>query len=219
MHRQPEDVRDFLLRTSVLPRLSGPLTDAVTGRTDGRAMLEALDRDNLFLVPLDDQRRWYRYHHLFADMLQARLLDELPGEAPELHRRASAWLEQEGDTTAAVEHALAAGDADRAAGLVEAALPAMTKERREAQLRRWMEALPDEVYARRPVLANGYVGALMSTGETRGVEPRLRLAEEWVEAAQALPAGELPVGTPRRPPGAVAAAPGLGQDPPRRAWP
>jgi LuxR family transcriptional regulator, maltose regulon positive regulatory protein len=194
VHRQPEAVRDFLLRTSVLSRLSGPLTDAVTGRTDGRAMLEALDRDNLFLVPLDDQRRWYRYHHLFADMLQARLLDELPGEARELHHRASAWFEEEGDTTAAVEHALAAGDVDRAAGLVEAALPAMTKERREAQLRRWMEALPDEVYARRPVLANGYVGALMSTGETRGVEPRLRLAEEWVEAAQALPAGESPPG-------------------------
>ena len=153
VHRQPEAVRDFLLRTSVLPRLSGPLTDAVTGRTDGRAMLEALDRDNLFLVPLDDQRRWYRYHHLFADMLQARLLDELPGEARELHRRASAWFEQEGDTTAAVDHALAADDVDRAAGLVEAALPAMTRERREAQLRRWMEALPDEVYARRPVLA------------------------------------------------------------------
>ena len=194
VHRQPEAVRDFLLRTSVLPRLSGPLTDAVTGRTDGRAMLEALDRDNLFLVPLDDQRRWYRYHHLFADMLQARLLDELPGQAPELHRRASAWFEQEGDTTAAVDHALAAHDGDRAAGLVEAALPAMTRERREAQLRRWMEALPDEVYARRPVLANGYVGALMSTGETRGVEPRLRLAEEWVEAAQALPAGKSPSG-------------------------
>ena len=123
-------------------------------------------------------------------MLQARLLDELPGQALELHRRASAWFEQEGDTTAAVEHALAAHDGDRAAGLVEAALPAMTRERREAQLRRWMEALPDEVYARRPVLANGYVGALMSTGETRGVEPRLRLAEEWVEAAEALPAGE-----------------------------
>jgi LuxR family maltose regulon positive regulatory protein len=194
VHRQPEAVRDFLLRTSVLPRLSGPLTDAVTGRTDGRTMLEALDRDNLFLVPLDDQRRWYRYHHLFADMLQARLLVELPGQAPELHRRASAWFEQEGDTTAAVDHALAAHDGERAAGLVEAVLPAMTRERRETQLRRWMEALPDEVYARRPVLANGYVGALMSTGETRGVEPRLRLAEEWVEAAQALPAGKSPSG-------------------------
>jgi LuxR family maltose regulon positive regulatory protein len=194
VHRQPEAVRDFLLRTSVLPRLSGPLADAVTGRTDGRAMLATLDRDNLFLVPLDDQRRWYRYHHLFADMLQARLLDELPGETPELHRRASAWHEQDGDIGAAIEHALAAGDAERAAGLVEAVRPAMTKERREAQLRRWMEALPDEVYARRPVLANGYVGALMSTGETRGAEQRLRLAERWVERAGTTPSGELPDG-------------------------
>ena len=194
VQRQPEEVRDFLLRTSVLSRLSGPLTDAVTGRTDGRSVLEMLDRDNLFLVPLDDQRRWYRYHHLFADMLKARLLDELPGEAPELHRRASVWHEQDGDTSAAIEHALAAGDADRAAGLVEAVIPALTKERREAQLRRWMEALPDDVYERRPVLANGYVGALMSTGETRGVESRLRLAERWVEAALAVPAGELPAG-------------------------
>ena len=195
VNRQSEDVRDFLLRTSVLPRLSGSLADAVTGRTDGRQMLETLDRDNLFLLPLDDQRRWYRYHHLFADMLRARLLDERPGEVAELHRRASAWNEQDGDTSAAVEHALAAGDVDRAAGLVEAVIPAMTKDRREAQLRRWMDALPEEVYARRPVLANGYVGALMSTGEIRGVEGRLRIAEEWVEAARtdptALPSGLL----------------------------
>jgi LuxR family maltose regulon positive regulatory protein len=157
-------------------------------------MLAALDRDNLFLVPLDDQRRWYRYHHLFADMLQARLLDERPGEAPELHRRASAWHERAGDTAAAIEHALAAGDADRAAGLVEAAIPATTKERREAQLRRWLEALPEKVFSSRPVLANGYVGALMSTGETRGVEPRLRIAERWADAARAQPAGTLPPG-------------------------
>ncbi len=194
VHRQPDDVRDFLLRTSVLPRMSGSLADAVTGRSDGRAMLELLDRENLFLVPLDDQRRWYRYHHLFADMLQARLLDELPGAAPELHRRASAWHEQDGDTSAAIEHALAAGDTDRAADLVEKVIPALTKERREAQLRRWMEALPDEVYARRPVLANGYVGALMSTGETRGVESRLRIAERWVELARADVDGNLPAG-------------------------
>ncbi len=158
VHRQPEEVRDFLLRTSVLTRLSGPLADAVTGRTDGRAMLETLDRDNLFLVPLDDQRRWYRYHHLFADMLQARLLDELPGEAAELHRRAGTWHEQDGDTTAAVEHLLAAGDVDHAAHLVELSIRTMGRDRREAQLRRWMEALPDEVFADRPVLANGRVG-------------------------------------------------------------
>ncbi len=194
VHRQPEDVRDFLLRTSVLTRLSGPLADAVTGRTDGRAMLETLDRDNLFLLPLDDQRRWYRYHHLFADMLQARLLDERPDEVLELHRRASAWHEQDGDITVAIEHALAAGDTERAAGLVELTIRPMGQDRREAQLRRWMEALPDEVFAARPVLANGYVGALMSTGEVRGVEPRLQIAEQWVDAVRAAPAGTLPTG-------------------------
>jgi LuxR family maltose regulon positive regulatory protein len=194
VHRQPEHVRDFLLRTSILARLSGSLTDAVAGRSDGRALLEALDRDNLFLVPLDDQRRWYRYHHLFADMLQARLLDERPDEVRDLHRRASAWHERDGDITAAIEHALAAGDGERAAGLVELTIRAMGKDRREAQLRRWMEALPDEVFTARPVLANGFVGALMSTGEVRGVEPRLQIAEHWLDAIRAAPAGTVPRG-------------------------
>ena len=194
MQRQPEDVRRFLLETSILDRLSGPLCDAVTGQPGGRARLEALDRANLFLVALDDRRQWYRYHHLFADVLRARLLDEHPEQVPDLHRRASAWHEQAGNTTVAIEHALAAGDSDRAAGLVESVIPALTKQRREAQLRRWMEALPEEAFASRPVLANGYVGALMSTGEIRGVEPRLRIAESWVEAARAEPAGTLPAG-------------------------
>ncbi len=195
VHRQPEEVRDFLLRTSVLPRLSGSLADAVTGRNDGRAMLEALDRDNLFLVPLDDQRRWYRYHHLFADMLQARLLDELPGEAPELHRRASAWHEQRRRRDG--RHRPCPGRAATWTGPPTSwklSVRPMGRDRREAQLRRWMEALPDEVFATRPVLANGYVGALMSTGEIRGVEPRLRIAEQWVNEVRAAPVGTLPAG-------------------------
>src|SRR6266540_11564 len=93
LQRQSEDVRNFLLQTSILSRLSGPLCDAVTRRDGGKAMLEALDRGNLFLVPLDDRREWYRYHHLFADVLRARLLDEQPGQVPDLHRRASEWYE------------------------------------------------------------------------------------------------------------------------------
>jgi LuxR family maltose regulon positive regulatory protein len=96
LQRQPDRVQAFLLRTSILGRLSGRLCDAVTGQGGGKAMLEALDRGNLFLVPLDDRRRWYRYHRLFADVLQARLLDEQPGQVPDLHRRASAWFEQHG---------------------------------------------------------------------------------------------------------------------------
>ena len=112
-----------MLQTSILGRLSGPLCDAVTGQGGGKAMLEALDRGNLFLVSLDDRRRWYRYHHLFADVLQARLLDEQPGQVPDLHRRASEWYEQNGELSEAVRHALAAGDFERAAGLVELATP------------------------------------------------------------------------------------------------
>ena len=94
LQRQPDRVQAFLLQTSILGRLSGPLCDEVTGQGGGKAMLEALDRGNLFLVPLDDRRQWYRYHHLFADVLQARLLDEQPGQVPDLHRRASAWYQR-----------------------------------------------------------------------------------------------------------------------------
>ena len=87
-------------------------------------MLEALDRGNLFLVPLDDRRHWYRYHHLFADVLRARLLDEQPGRVPELHRRACEWYEEHGDRSEAIRHAMAGGDFERAADLVELAIPA-----------------------------------------------------------------------------------------------
>ena len=144
LQRQPDRVQAFLLQTSILDRLSGPLCDAVTGQGGGKAMLEALDRGNLFLVPLDDRRRWYRYHHLFADVLQARLLDEQPGQVPDLHRRASAWYEQNGEPSEAIGHALAAGDFERAADLVELAIPAMRRTRQEATVRGWLEALPDE---------------------------------------------------------------------------
>ena len=98
--RQTEQVRTFLLRTCLLDRLNGPLCDAVTGEPGGKSTLEALDRANLFLVPLDDNRHWYRYHHLFADMLQAHLGDERPDEVTELHRRASQWYEHNGQSIA-----------------------------------------------------------------------------------------------------------------------
>ncbi|MDD7939608.1 hypothetical protein PHK61_14385 [Actinomycetospora lutea] len=95
---QPPEVRDFLLGTSILERLSGPRCDAVTGRERGRATLAALERANLFLVPLDDRRQWYRYHHLFADVLRTHLVDERADAVPELHRRASRWFADHGDT-------------------------------------------------------------------------------------------------------------------------
>ena len=180
LERQPQPVRSFLLQTSILSRLNGSLCDAVTGQEDGKAMLEALDRGNLFLVPLDDRRLWYRYHHLFADVLRIRLVDEQPGRVHELHVRASDWYEQHGDRPEAIHHALAAEDYDRAAGLVELEIPAMQHARQEATLRRWLQALPEEVFGVRPVLSAGYAGALMATGEMEGVEARLRDAEKWL---------------------------------------
>jgi LuxR family maltose regulon positive regulatory protein len=117
LQRLPDRVRSFLLRTSVLDRLSAPLCEAVTGERGGRAMLESLDRANLFLVPLDDSRHWYRYHALFADVLHTFLLDEHRDEVPELHRRASEWHDQAGAPVPAVRHALASGDVDRVADL------------------------------------------------------------------------------------------------------
>ncbi len=188
LQRQSDRVQTFLLQTSILGRLSGPLCDAVTGQGGGKAMLEALDRGNLFLVPLDDRRRWYRYHHLFADVLQARLLDERPDQIPDLHRRASAWYQQNGEPAVAIGHAVAAGDFERAADLVELAIPAMSRTRQEATVRGWLEAIPGEVVRVRPVLSVGFAGALLSGGELEGVESRLRDAERWLDVTTGIDA-------------------------------
>jgi LuxR family maltose regulon positive regulatory protein len=183
LQRQPEDVQQFLLQTSILDRLSGPLCDAVTGLDGGKARLAALERGNLFLVPLDDRRRWYRYHQLFADVLHARLRDERPEEVPDLHRRASGWYEQNGEPPEAIRHALAAGDFGRGADMVELAIPAMLRSRQEAAVLGWLELLPDEVVRVRPVLSVGFAGTLLASGEFEGVEARLRDAEGWLDGA------------------------------------
>jgi LuxR family transcriptional regulator, maltose regulon positive regulatory protein len=180
LQRQPEAVRSFLLQTSILDRLTGALCDAVTGQDDGHARLAALERGNFFVVPLDDTRHWYRYHHLFADVLHMRLLAEHLDQVATLHRNASAWHEHHGSMADAIRHALAGGDAARAADLVERAAPAMRRSRQEATLLGWFRALPDELVRCRPVLNVAYASALMSTGDFEGVEDRLRDAERWL---------------------------------------
>ena len=170
LQRQPEDVQTFLLQTSVLDRMTGSLCDALTGQDGGRAVLEALDRDNLFLVPLDDRRQWYRYHHLFADVLQARLLDEQPGRIGDLHRLASSWFQEHGDPAEAIRHAVAGGDFGSAAALMELQMPTLQRDRRETTIRSWLEGLPDEVLRVRPVLCNDLAGARLSTGTIEGVD-------------------------------------------------
>lgn len=192
--RQPDDVRRFLLDTSILARLTGPLCDTVSpprAETDrsGKAMLELLDRANLFLVPLDGRRTWYRYHHLFGDVLLSHLLEERPEDVPELHRRAADWYAGDGQVEPAVRHALEAGDLDRAADLVEGSFRALGQERREDLVSRWAHQLPDSVLRDRPVLAVALVGGLMASNQFDGVDRRL----DHVEELLARPAADLVV--------------------------
>jgi LuxR family maltose regulon positive regulatory protein len=183
LQRQPDDVQAFLLRTSVLERMNGPLCDAVTGQRRGRATLEALDRENLFVVALDDRRQWYRYHHLFADVLRGRLLDEQPDLVGPLHGLACSWYERNGDPVEAIRHAVAGGDYSRAADLIERATPTMRRDRQEVTLRSWLEKLPNEVLSLRPVLCNALAGSRMSTGTYEGVEELLSVAQQWLDKA------------------------------------
>jgi LuxR family maltose regulon positive regulatory protein len=189
LDREPPEVRAFLLGTAILERLTGPLCDAVLATSGSSQMLQELDRRNLFVVPLDDRRGWYRYHHLFADVLRAHLLSEQPDRVPDLHRRAGAWHHDAGDVVRAVRHALAAGDVEQAAAWCELAMDHLRRNRRESVLRAWVDDLPDVVVRQRPVLALGLVGGLMSVNEFDGVEERLR----DIERQLALPEDEVVV--------------------------
>jgi LuxR family transcriptional regulator, maltose regulon positive regulatory protein len=190
LHRQSADVRKFLLETSVLGRLTAPLCDAVTGRGGGKAMLERLEHDNLFVVPLDDRREWYRYHQLFADVLGARLLEEDPATVPVLHRRASDWFEEHGDRPEAIRHTLAGEAFNRAGQLIELATPELNRARAEMTLRRWLEALPDSVIRCRPILAATFASVLMQTGEFARVDDLLATAAAAIEPGAGPPTVE-----------------------------
>ena len=162
LDRQSEPVRTFLLETSVLERLSGELCNAVTGTADGQAMLQEIERAGLFLLPLDEVRGWWRYHHLFADLLRARLGTERPGRERALHRAAAAWSQEHDLADDAVRHALAAGDADWAARLVERHVETLLGRSEGATLRRWLSALPADSVRDRPrlCLAQAYGAAM-----------------------------------------------------------
>ena len=150
---QDKQVRMFLLETSVLERLSGPLCDAVTGREGSQALLEQAERAGLFLIPLDEVRGWWRYHHLFADLLQARLQEEQPGRVATLHRRAAAWYAGCGLADDAIGHAVAAGEMLWAARIIEQHFDMVYNIRGEAaSIHRWLSVLPPEVVRSRPRL-------------------------------------------------------------------
>jgi LuxR family maltose regulon positive regulatory protein len=175
--RQPEQVMGFLLETSVLERLSGPLCDAVCGRAGSQALLESLERANLFLVPLDEVRSWWRYHHLFADLLRTRLAHERPERLPELHRAAAAWHEAHGFADDAVRHALAAGEAAWAARLVERHVEALLRRSEGATLGRWLAALPTESIRARARLCLAQAISAVVAGRLELVEPLVADAE------------------------------------------
>jgi LuxR family maltose regulon positive regulatory protein len=181
LQSQPKPIRRFLLQTAILDQLNGSLCDTVTGEEDGDARLEALQRGNFFVVPLDDKRNWYRYHHLFADVLRMHLMAEQPDQVSVLHRRASEWYERNGLRSDAIRHALAAEDFARAANLIELVMPTMNLSRQFATVLGWLKALPDELVRVRPVLSIEYALASMSCGENESVEPRLRDAEQWLD--------------------------------------
>jgi LuxR family maltose regulon positive regulatory protein len=184
---QPGQVRAFLLETSVLERLSGELCDAVTGRSGSQAMLHHIEEAGLFLVPLDEVRGWWRYHHLFADLLRARLEQEQPGRVQELHRAAAAWSDEHDLGDDAVRHALAAGDGAWAAHLVERYVDVLLRGSEGVTLRRWLSRLPVEVLRARPrlCLAQGF-NAVVS-GQVEAIEPLLDDAERAFAATGSQP--------------------------------
>ena len=191
LKRQTEPVQDFLLRTSILARMCGPLCDAVVGQDagtdgvecrDGQAMLEELQQANLFVVPLDDERKWYRYHHLFAQLLRARLDEMRPGLAANLNRRAATWHEENGLGFGAVQHALATGDHALAAAVIERTILKLDiwSSTEITTVLGWMKALPDDVVRTRPWLRLFIARTLYVSGQWETTDQMLQDLEDWL---------------------------------------
>lgn len=174
LNRQSEPLKDFLLQTSILERLNGPLCDAVTGRQDGQQTLEYLQAANLFISALDPHKQWYAYHRLFSDLLRQRLHMAHRALVVDLHRRAAEWYEQNGFPEEAIRHYLEAGDLDRAADHIADVAEATLMKSQAATLLRWVEQLPENLVRQRPSLNVYYTWALMqSTYSVAAVESRL----------------------------------------------
>jgi LuxR family maltose regulon positive regulatory protein len=183
--RQSEAIQTFLLQTCLLERLSGSLCDALTGQVQGQAMLEALERANMFVIALDDERRWFRYHHLFTDMLRSLSQQLQPESIPQLHRRACEWYEQHSALLEAIQHAFAIPDLERVAQLIEQAEMQQTWQSVAGQpqlMLSWFNALPDAIVHSRPVLCVLHARLLqMNHAEREAIEARLRDAEQSLQ--------------------------------------
>ncbi|MEN6509577.1 MAG: tetratricopeptide repeat protein, partial [Smithella sp.] len=183
LQHQSESIQTFLLRTSILDRLCGPLCDAVmvSPPASGQETLEYLERSNLFIVPLDTERRWFRYHHLFADLLRQRL--EKTKEFAEFHLRASQWHEENSDLGSAFHHAISAGDFVRATGLAETAWQGMNGSFQSVAWLGWVKKLPEDVIRVHPVLCTQLGRAFADAGEPEASELRLQDAERCLDGS------------------------------------
>ncbi|MDQ2713838.1 MAG: LuxR C-terminal-related transcriptional regulator, partial [Chloroflexota bacterium] len=190
--RQPAHIQNFLLSTAILERFTGSLCDAVTGHADGRETLAWLEQAHLFLVPLDEQRHWYRYHHLFSEFLRERLQQTCSALIPQLHHRAADWYESQGLLDEAVEHMLTTTDYEGTAHLIERHAEAILKQGAHMTILHWLRALPAEMVRASPLLNLLYAGSVGLIGQLDDAEARLRDIE------QVLAVAGLPVAHPER---------------------
>jgi len=181
LEQQPESVRAFLRQTAILDQMTGSLCDALTGQDNGQATLEMLEYSNLFLIPLDEERHWYRYHSLFADLLRLRLCQTQMEQVPALHHRASAWYEQNGFADESIEHALQAEDLERAARLIDDRADVVWEVGEHAKLRRWLAALPLDLVCSKPRLCIPHSWYLFVKGEQALAEQCLQAAERALD--------------------------------------
>jgi len=186
LQRQTADVQEFLLKTSILDRLTAPLCNAVTERDDSRQVLLALEQANLLIVPLDQSREWYRYHRLFADLLHHRLQIEARYDATSLHQRASRWYEAQGYLADAIGHSLAVQDWGRTASLISRASEGMLKRGEFATLINWCRKLPDEMVRAEPLLCTAYAWALLLAGQSEPAGDLLEHAERLAQTDRRL---------------------------------
>ena len=185
LEQQSENDQEFLLKTSVLDKLNGSLCDALTDREDSQQQLEWLEQANLFVIPLDNERIWYRYHHLFADLLRQKLIQSQGDNLAHLHQDASKWYQQAGFIQDAIQHAIAGGDHKRAAALLEETWPDWYTPSSQVIWMKWVSSLPDEIVLERPLIGIAYVQALLNFGQLEEADRRLKDVENLITCPDA----------------------------------
>ena len=181
LDRQPENIQEFLLNTCVLKRMTGPLCNALTGQDNGQQTLEKLEHANLFIVPLDDERCWYRYHHLFAELLQQRVIQKHPDQLLTLHLKASDWFEENGLMDEAVDHAFQTGEIDHAVNLIEKLADHYFNIGQHLKLGPWLIKIPVEKIVIHPKLCTFYAWYHFLKGKQELAEKSLEAVEQELD--------------------------------------